>query len=239
MSLFTRVCTAVIGLSGLVVFALTSPVAQARAASDGRLATDVSGQLPEKIEAALNTRYANAGITHRVTIRTPKAQWPVCADPKLTLPDNQRLTGNMSVAVQCERKQFIQVTVEAEGSYWVATQAIAAGSPVSREVIRPRHGPLSKLPANLVFSVQDIMGSVASRSISAGQPIVSAQLRKAWVIKIGDDVEVVLRGDGFRLRSKGRAMTNAALNAPLRVRMASGQVITGTINADGVVVIQP
>lgn len=197
-----------------------------------------SGGLAAQIEAQLDARQADKGITHKVTIKTPQAQWPDCPRPALTLPDNNRLTGNMSVGVQCARRQFLQVTVDAEGRYWVARQVIAAGSAISRNQIAQQRGSLSKLPASLVFNPQEIVGSVAVRTLNPGQPIVAGQLRKPWVIKTGDEVDVIISGEGFRIRSKGRATTNAAANRLVRVRMASGQLVTGRVDASGVVVVE-
>lgn len=194
-------------------------------------------ELAAQIEAQLNARHADKGITHHVTIKTPQAQWPGCQRPKLTLPDNNRLTGNMSVAVQCERKQFLQVSVEAEGRYWVASEAIPAGSIVGRGQITEKQGSLTRLPASVVFNAQEIVGSVAARTLNPGQPIVAGQLRKSWSVRTGDEVDVILSGDGFRIRSKGRATTNAAVNEPVRIRMASGQVITGNVDVSGAVVV--
>lgn len=193
--------------------------------------------LAAQIETQLNARHADKGLRHHVAIKTPQAQWPTCQRPKLTLPDNNRLTGNMSVAVQCERKQFLQVTVDAEGRYWVASEAIPAGSTVGRDQIQEKRGSLGKLPTSLVFNPQEIVGSVAARTLNPGQPIVAGQLRKSWVIKTGDEVDVILSGDGFRIRSKGRATTNAAVNDAVRVRMASGQVITAVVDASGAVMV--
>lgn len=200
-------------------------------------AQDSGSGLAAQIETQLNARHADKGLRHHVTIKTPQAQWPTCQRPKLTLPDNNRLTGNMSVAVQCERKQFLQVTIDAEGRYWVASEAIPAGSPIGRSQITEKQGSLARLPASLVFNPQEIVGSVAARALNPGQPIVAGQLRKSWVIKTGDEVDVILSGEGFRVRSKGRATTNAATGEPVRVRMASGQVITGSVDDSGTVMV--
>jgi flagella basal body P-ring formation protein FlgA len=229
MSLSARVQIAVFGLSGLVALAL--------AGSTPAWSAERSA-LAEQIEAQLNARHADKDIRHQVTIKTPRAQWPGCQRPKLTLPDGNRLTGNMSVAVQCERKQFLQVMVEAEGRYWVAEQAIPPGEAITRSQIGTRSGPLSKLPAGLAFQPQEIVGSVASRAYRPGQPIIASQLRKSWRIKTGDEVDVILSGEGFRIRGKGKAMSNGAVDESVRIRMASGQVISGNVAVNGDVVVR-
>lgn len=228
MPLSARVRIAVPGLFGLAVLALAGakPVWSAARST-----------LASQIEAQLNARHADKGIIHTVTIKTPEAQWPDCPRPKLTLPNGNRLTGNMSVAVQCERKQFLQVTVEAEGRYWVAEQTIAAGETITRGQIGVRSGPLSKLPAGLAFQPQEIVGSVAIRALRPGQPIIASQLRKSWRIKTGEEVDVTFAGEGFRIRGKGKAMNNAAVDESARIRMASGQVISGRVTASGDVVV--
>ncbi|MTD37455.1 flagellar basal body P-ring formation protein FlgA [Erwinia sp. CPCC 100877] len=229
MPLYARVRMAVFGLSGLVTLALVNatPVWSAERTA-----------LAEQIEAQLNARHADKGIVHKVTIKTPQAQWPDCQRPKLTLPNGNRLTGNMSVAVQCERKHFLQVTVEAEGRYWVAEQAIQAGEAITGAQIGTRSGSLSKLPAGLAFQPQEIVGSVATRAFRPGQPIIASQLRKSWRVKTGEEVDVMLTGEGFRIRGRGKAMNNAAVDELARIRMASGQIISGRVMASGEVVVQ-
>lgn len=60
-------------------------------------------------------------------------------------------------------------------------------------------------------------------------------LRRLWIIKAGQDVQVLAQGEGFNVNSNGKAMNNAAIQDTVRVRMASGQIVSGTVADDGTV----
>ena len=71
----------------------------------------------------------------------------------------------------------------------------------------------------------------------AVQPIQLSMLRQAWRVKAGQQVMVVANGDGFSINSEGKALNNAAVAQNARVRMSSGQVVSGTVDADGNILI--
>jgi flagella basal body P-ring formation protein FlgA len=62
-------------------------------------------------------------------------------------------------------------------------------------------------------------------------------LRQAWRVKAGQQVMVVANGDGFSINSEGKALNNAAVAQNARVRMSSGQVVSGTVDSDGNILI--
>jgi flagella basal body P-ring formation protein FlgA len=62
-------------------------------------------------------------------------------------------------------------------------------------------------------------------------------LRQAWRIKAGQKVQVIAQGDGFSVNGEGQAMNNASVAQSARVRMASGQVVSGMVGPDGNILI--
>jgi flagella basal body P-ring formation protein FlgA len=56
-------------------------------------------------------------------------------------------------------------------------------------------------------------------------------------VKAGDNVNVIASGDGFNVASEGRAMNNATAAQPVRVRMNSGQIVSGKVGSDGNILI--
>ena len=62
-------------------------------------------------------------------------------------------------------------------------------------------------------------------------------LRQAWRIKAGQRVLVIANGDGFRVNAEGKALNNAAVAQNARVRMISGQVVSGIVDSDGNILI--
>ncbi|HDY2033786.1 TPA: flagella basal body P-ring formation protein FlgA, partial [Escherichia coli] len=50
-------------------------------------------------------------------------------------------------------------------------------------------------------------------------------------------VNVIASGDGFSANAEGQALNNAAVAQNARVRMISGQVVSGVVDADGNILI--
>lgn len=60
-------------------------------------------------------------------------------------------------------------------------------------------------------------------------------LRRAWAVKAGQPVQVTAQGTGFNISGAGKAMNNAAAQDSVRVRMASGQIVSGIADDDGTI----
>ncbi|WP_167612770.1 flagellar basal body P-ring formation chaperone FlgA [Cedecea colo] len=197
--------------------------------------TSLEGQI-----AALLNKGQNGTITRSVSILTPPKQLAgLCAAPRLSVSGNDsRITGNRSVIAQCgNQKKFIQINIQAEGSWWTASRAIKAGSLIQAEDITAQGGTMARLPPGVVFRKDDIVGQVTSRTINTGQPIVGSHLRKRWKVTAGQEVDLLASGAGFQIRTHGKALGNAAVNETLHVKTNSGQIISGKVTTDGKVSI--
>ena len=64
-----------------------------------------------------------------------------------------------------------------------------------------------------------------------------SMVRQSWRVKAGQRVMVIATGDGFSVNSEGQALNNAAVAQNARVRMANGQVVSGTVDNDGNILI--
>lgn len=196
-------------------------------------------QLKNQITALINghhERPTDAAIVRTITLLTPAEQLnTLCADPELSIAGNNlRLTGNKSVIAQCgNKRKFIQISVQAQGTWWTAVRAIKPGTVVRPEDIAPRTGSLDRLPAGLIFSQDSIVGQTATRSINKGQPVVENQLRKGWTVVSGQEIDILASGEGFQIRVKGKALDSAAAGQPVRIATKSGQIVTGTVAPDG------
>ncbi|MBX3684287.1 MAG: flagellar basal body P-ring formation protein FlgA, partial [Thauera sp.] len=75
-------------------------------------------------------------------------------------------------------------------------------------------------------------------AVAAGSPLRGDMLRVPHAVRQGQTVSVLGVGAGFRVASEGRAMNNAAPGEKVRVRLADGQVVTGTAQAGGAVALE-
>ncbi len=181
-----------------------------------------------------------AGISDEVSVRvkTPDAQLPPCPLPDFSMPGNGRLWGNVSILARCGNdKRYIQAEVRATGNYVVATQALPRGSVINENQVQLKRGRLDQLPPRAMLELSQANSAVTLRDIAPNQPIMLSMVRQSWRVKAGQRVQVVAAGEGFSVNSEGKALNNAAVAQNARVRMDSGQVVSGVVNADGNILI--
>jgi flagella basal body P-ring formation protein FlgA len=197
-------------------------------------AEGLAGQVERFIQSQFAT---SANVTEvKVQLRTPASRWPQCELPQLSLPQNARRWGNISISARCgQDRRFIQAQVQVVGRYLVAARGISAGNKLTADDIKLKTGRLDTLPARTLTDSAKAIGAVSLRNISPGQPLNPVMLRRSWAIKAGQAVQVMAQGDGFNISGAGKAMNNAAAEDSVRVRMASGQIVSGIANDDGTI----
>jgi len=206
-------------------FLLLSPLAQA----DG---------LQDQLTAFFAQQLAGFSDEVSVTVRTPPNLYPTCEQPSFTVTGTTKLWGNVNVLARCaNEKRYLQVAVQATGNYVVAALPIPRGSVLQANSVTLKRGRLDQLPPRTMLDVNQAQDAVSLRDVAPGQPIQLSMLRQAWRVKAGQQVMVVANGDGFSINSEGKALNNAGVAQNARVRMSSGQVVSGTVGPDGNILI--
>ncbi|WP_202304950.1 flagellar basal body P-ring formation chaperone FlgA [Dryocola clanedunensis] len=197
-----------------------------------------ASQLDAPLTQFFQQRLAGVSEKVSVTVKTPTAQLPDCPQPEFALPNNGRMWGNLSVMVRCgNSKRYIQVAVAASGKYVVAAQRLPRGTTLTASNVTMKYGRLDRLPPRAMIDLKQATNATTLRDISPGQPIMLSMVRQSWRVKAGQQVQVVASGAGFSINSQGKVLNNAAVAQNVRVRMASGQIVNGTVDADGNILI--
>ena len=189
-------------------------------------ASNLTSQLHNFFSAQL------AGVSDevRVSIRTAPNLLPPCEQPLLSMSNNSRLWGNVNVLARCGNdKRYLQVNVQATGNYVVAAMPIVRGGKLEAGNVKLKRGRLDTLPPRTVLDINQLVDAISLRDLSPDQPIQLTQFRQAW--------RVIASGDGFSANAEGQALNNAAVAQNARVRMVSGQVVSGVVDADGNILI--
>lgn len=198
------------------------------------MAQDLNAQLTDWF----SQRLAGFSDDVVVTIRTSPNLLPNCEQPALSVTGSAKLWGHVNVLARCaNEKRYLQVNVQATGNYVVAAASVARGGALGPANITLKRGRLDQLPPRTVLDINQIQDAVSLRDLVPGQPIQLSMLRQAWRIKAGQRVLVVASGDGFIVNAEGQALNNAAVAQNARVRMLSGQVVSGTVDPDGNILI--
>ena len=136
-----------------------------------------------------------------------------------------------------ERKALSTGKCTGNGELRCCPAPVARGGTLGPANITLKRGRLDQLPPRTVLDINQIQDAVSLRDLVPGQPIQLSMLRQAWRIKAGQRVLVVASGDGFSVNAEGQALNNAAVAQNARVRMLSGQVVSGTVDPDGNILI--
>ena len=202
-----------------------SPLAQA---------ADIQTQLRD----FFSTRLTGFSDEVNVSLRNTQNLKLACENPTFSTPGNSRLWGNLTVLAQCgNAKQYLQVSVQAVGDYVVAATPIVRGAPIEAQSVALMRGRLDQLPPRTMLTLAQAEDAISLRDVAIGQPIQLSMVRQSWRVKAGQNVQVIAQGVGFSINGEGQALNNAGVSQNARVRMSSGQVVSGQVNTDGNILI--
>ncbi|WP_221455056.1 flagellar basal body P-ring formation chaperone FlgA [Pseudomonas nitroreducens] len=136
-----------------------------------------------------------------------------------------RITVTFSCGGRLDSTRPIIANVTVSGMYLVAARAIPAGSELQSDDLEWRTGDLSKLPRNLVESLEDAEGKTTIRPIPKGATLQPSTLKTQPVVTRNAEVRVVVAGTGFHIEGRGVALENAGLNEWAKIKMPGGEVL--------------
>jgi flagella basal body P-ring formation protein FlgA len=162
-----------------------------------------------------------------------------CGAFDISRPSGARTWGRTTVLVRCLDQAgwriYVPVHVRVRTGYLVAARPLAQGQAVAASDLATQTGDLSDLPANILTESAQAIGKVAGAAIPAGRPLRADMLRAMTVVRQGQTVRVVSRGQGFAVANEGRALGNAVVGQVAQVRLGNGQVVSGIAQADGTI----
>ncbi len=156
---------------------------------------------------------------------------PACSALEAFLPAGAQLNGNSSVGVRCTEKKgwsvFVSVTVKVSVNLLTANTTLQQGQVVRAEDL----GSLSSetLQAGALTEPAQAVGKVMKFSVGRGQLLRQDMLRDPYTVTQGQTVQLQVEGQGFRIRSEGKALTNAAEGQMATARTPTGQSVSGVV----------
>ena len=82
----------------------------------------------------------------------------------------------------------------------------------------------------IVANQADWVGKTATRLLSTGQALRQDMVKAAQVFQTGAQVRVVATGPGFQISGRAQALSVGVVGESAMVKMANGQVVTGTVS---------
>lgn len=166
-----------------------------------------------------------------------------CFRHEIFLPSGSRLWGRTRLGVRCNSPgnwtAYLPVTVGVSGHYLATTRKINRGQLLTENDIEVRQGDLTQLPESTLSEPQSAVGRRAKLGLAGQQPLRREHLQQIPVIRQGDKVRVVARGEGFTVYSEGVALNHAGEGEPVKVRNGAGKTLSGVARAAGEVELAP
>lgn len=194
---------------------------------DDALAQAQAGGLPLRMEVSVGT------LDSRLRLAP-------CARVEPYLPAGARLWGRTRLGLRCvdgptRWNVFLPITVKAFGPALVLAGNVGTGAVLSEQDAIEAEVDWAAEPAAIVANPKDWVGQTATRPLSAGQALRQNMVRAPDLFKAGSAVRVVVQGPGYAVTSSGQAMSAGAQGQNVRVRMANGRIIGGTVLEDGTI----
>ena len=167
---------------------------------------------------------------------------PACPAPEAFMPPGARLWGSTNVGVRCSGSNpwtiYVPVSVKVLTGVVVAAQALAQGRLIVPGDVVLQEADLGQLPGAVLTDPAQALGRIVTISVAPGQPLRQDLLRSPPAVQQGQSVTLRAQGQGFRVSSAGKAVSNAAEGQVAQVRTASGRTVNGIARLGAIVEIQ-
>lgn len=169
-----------------------------------------------------------------------RVAFPACAQLEAFLPTGAQTQGRTTIGVRCNDKNgwslFIPANITITMDMLVSSHPLQQGQVIGQGDYLPQTGEVTQ--PGIITSEAQILGKVVKYNIGAGQLLRQDMFRPPYAVTQGQTVQLIVTGNGIKLRTEGQALNNAADGQTAQVRVASGQVISGIARTNGIVEIQ-
>lgn len=226
-----------------LAFLLASLLALLPGMAQAQTSADLEAISQQWAQAALHGEAAS-GLPLRMEVQVGKLDARLrlaeCARVEPYLPAGTRLWGRSRLGLRCVEgpkpwNVFLPVTVKAFGPAWVLANNVRQGDALTSSDAIVAEVDWAEVDSPVVASQDAWEGQEAARHLQAGQALRQNMLRSPALFASGARVKVAVKGGGFAIMSSGRAMAAGAAGANVRVRMDNGRLVSGVVNAEGVV----
>lgn len=181
----------------------------------------------------------NAGAPFRTVVEVAADEpGPAACAGRLRVVDvaRTRWLGPMSIALTCDQPAWrtsVMVRVRGLAQVVQASRSLPAGLRLTADDLRLVEVDLATEPAGLAAELDQVVGRELTRPLRENTSLALNALRAATVIKTGDRVTVRVFGRSFQASAEGLAQQAGAVGDTIRVKLADGKQISGSVTGAG------
>ncbi|TNF62236.1 MAG: flagellar basal body P-ring formation protein FlgA [Burkholderiales bacterium] len=157
-----------------------------------------------------------------------------CSQVEPYLPTGSRLWGRSRIGLRCLEgpvrwNVFIPVTVRAWGPAWVLRRPVGAGSVLAQEDAELAEIDWADQRASVLASPEMWVGQQAAYALRPGQALRQNMVRPVPVFDPGAQVRVSSSMGSLQVVVTGQALGPGVAGQSVRIRLAGGRIVTGTV----------
>lgn len=201
------------------------------------------------VQNAIAQEDGGQGLPLRLEVQVgkldPRLQLAPCNQVETYLPAGSKLWGRTRIGLRCTEhgarpwNVFLPVTVQAWGPGWMLTTNVNSGETLEASSATQTEVDWAADLSPILVQPGDWVGQTATRNLMARQVLRQSMVRPAAVFQKGATVTLLSKGAGFAITASGKAVTGAGVGETVKVRMDNGQLVFGTVNAQGDVEVGP
>jgi flagella basal body P-ring formation protein FlgA len=196
--------------------------------------------LTAQAQQYLQMKYSNDPDTI-IKVQAPEDSTNLTDCQKIEFSTNtsKPTNGNLRLRAQCVRPEawtvYLSANIVQKKSFYVAKVKMDPGHVINESDIELKKDFSDNLPFGVVSDPQLLIGKSVTTNINAGTPLTGSGVKNEYVINSGQNVKIIIGGQGFRINAEGKAMNSATVGQNVQVKMASGQIINGIARSGGLV----
>lgn len=171
-----------------------------------------------------------------------RLQLPTCPQPEFALSAGSTLWGSGNLAVSCAAPAwslYLTYRTTIAGPALLTRRPLPAGiAPGPTDLIKGEVEYAGD-PDRYLRDPASLRGGALTRPLAKNSPITIDMLRILPTIRPGQRVRIVVEGQGFQISQEGIAQSQAGIGEALRLKIASGRFVQGTVQPDGTVRVRP
>ena len=222
----------------ILLVTLSAPALALDSSTQTAIRNTVQDHLTQKVVSRYKTQ-------PEITVRRldPRLTLKPCKQPlAASVRRGSKLAGITTVSVSCTGqnnwKIYVQAEVKIVLDIVVADAMLERGQVISEGDLAIESHDIGNLPQGYFDDTGKVAGMVARRAIKPGDLINSHMLKRAYMVKRGESVYLVVKTPGLQVRMKGKALGNATKGNTVRVKnLSSDRIVEGVATAPGVVSI--
>jgi flagella basal body P-ring formation protein FlgA len=164
-----------------------------------------------------------------------------CVSPLATkILGTGQIKATTTVEVSCSAPRpwriYVPVRIAAYANVLITARPLVKGDVLAMVDVLPARRVISALAYGYFERPEQVVGRTLKRSLQAGAILSPADIQQTYLVRRGQEVNLMAAQGALQVKSLGEAMGDGGLGDRIKVRnKASGRVVEGTIRSSEIV----